>query len=461
MNQLEHIESVFFVGIGGIGMSALARYCIHQNRQVYGYDKTASPLTGQLEKEGIVIQFIDEIESLPLSFKSYNKKQWVVITPAVPKDNQILNHLIELGYEPIKRSAFLGLVAQSHYTIAIGGTHGKTTTSTLLAHIVYEAGYNMLGILGGIATNYSSNYVIRPEGKKMNGKSILITEADEFDRSFLHLHPNIGVITSTDADHLDIYGKEDELRLSFQAFANQVKDTLVLNEDVEIDHKDLVKYGSRVENQYSNLKQINGAQYFDGVVQGIPFKEQRAGLAGEHNIENAMAALVSASIAGIDLNVALKAVASFKGVKRRFERVFETRNKLVLDDYAHHPAELNALISAIRTLYPHRELNLIFQPHLYSRTSDFMDDFALALAKVDSLIIIPIYPAREKPIEGITSQALLKKVNMNKKLLMSKESTIEWAALNQPDLLVIAGAGDIDRIVLPIVEAYKNEKSTQ
>jgi len=460
MQKLSHIKSVYFVGVGGIGMSALARFCLHQEMQVYGYDKTESALTKQLTKEGVSIYFEDSEASLPEVFQAIQAENLVVLTPAIPKGNKVLQRLLSLGYVPIKRAAFLGMISRTHYTLAVAGTHGKTTTSTLLAHIMYESGYQMLGILGGLSTNYTSNYLIQAKGKQIEGKPVLVTEADEFDRSFLHLSPDIGVVTSTDADHLDIYGKPQDLLNSFQAFTDLIADTAILEQNVVLNHKKQVHYGNVSENAYNNLRNEKGNQYFDCQVAGVVYQQVKAGLPGRHNVENALAAILAATRAGAEIEQALKSVGSFKGVKRRFEKVFESESKVIIDDYAHHPAELNAIISAVRSLYPNRKMSMVFQPHLFSRTRDFMDAFAEALSHVDSLIINPIYPAREKPIEGITSEALLARVNLENKRVLTREESVKQFAVDQPQLLVIAGAGSIDRIVEPIVKSYKDAEPT-
>lgn len=460
MKGLTHIKSVYFVGVGGIGMSALARFCLHKGMQVNGYDKTSSNLTEELINQGIDITFQDEISSIPQPFQTFSDENMVVITPAIPKNNLILEGLLTIGYKPLKRSAMLGLISQTHYTLAVAGTHGKTTTSTLLAHIVYEAGFEMVGILGGISTNYKSNYIIQTEGKQVNGKPVLITEADEFDRSFLQLSPHVAVITSTDADHLDIYGKPEDLLASFQDFADLVSDTLILQERVQINHSTAVFYGSNAKNAYSNLQNKAGSQHFDLLLENQKYEDIKAGLPGKHNVENALAAILAAKQLNIPMTEIIQSVSNFKGVKRRFEKAFESPKKVIIDDYAHHPEELNAIISAVRALYPNRKMHMVFQPHLFSRTKDFMEEFAMALALVDELILNPIYPARELPIQGINSEVLLSKINLEQKQVLSREAAIEELANMRPNLLVVAGAGDIDRIVQPIVKSYQNEEST-
>lgn len=459
MQELKYIKSVYFLGVGGIGMSALARFCLYKGMRVYGYDKTPSNLTDELMTEGVQIYFEDELTSVPTEFQQKTEGNLVVFTPAIPKNNVVFNHLSRLGYEPIKRAAFLGLISQSHYTLAVAGTHGKTTTSTLLAHIIYQAGFEMLGILGGLSTNYNSNYIIRKDGRRINNQPILVTEADEFDRSFLHLAPDVSVITSTDADHLDIYGKAEDLKASFQDFASLTKETLILAEDNHIKHPSSLVYGEAASNAYSNLRNMNGNQIFDLTLGQEPFKAVKAGLPGKHNVENALGAILAAKQLNIPMDDILKSVGDFKGVKRRFEKAFENAHKVVIDDYAHHPAELNAIISAVRALYPNRKMHLVFQPHLYSRTRDFMDEFAEALAQVDHLIVNPIYPARELPMEGISSEALLGKIELEHKQVLTREETIRHFTQSRPDLLVISGAGDVDRIVEPIVKSYQNEES--
>lgn len=460
MNDFNHIKGAYFVGIGGIGMSALARYCMQNSIKVFGYDKTPSSLTKALQQEGMEITFTDHVAELPTSFRSFNQNQIVIYTPAIPRDSKIYAELENLGYAPLKRAALLGLISKSHYTLAVAGTHGKTTTSTMLAHIMYQSGYKMLGILGGLSTNYNSNYLIQEEGKTINGQPVLVTEADEFDRSFLHLEPNIAVITSTDADHLDIYGEADELNKTFQLFADSVKEKLVLNQKANILSDKKVTYGSKGDSCYSSIRQKDGKQFFAAVLNHSPVMEIEAGLPGIHNIENAVAAATVALLAGVEMAQVTEGISSFKGVKRRFEKVFDSGSHIVIDDYAHHPEELKALINAVKDLYPKKKVSMIFQPHLFSRTRDFMDSFAKELSAVDSIIVNPIYPAREAPIAGVDSEALLVKITQNDKQVLSREESIEWVEKHHPVLLIIAGAGDIDRIVEPITQIYINEKST-
>ena len=459
MNDFNHIKAAYFVGIGGIGMSALARYCKQNGMQVFGYDKTPSALTNALQMEGMEVTFTDVVNELPSSFRKFNEAQIVVYTPSIPKDSAILNELQKQGYQLLKRAALLGLISKSHYTLAVAGTHGKTTTSTMLAHIMYQSGYQMLGILGGLSTNYNSNYLIQEEGKTINGQPILVTEADEFDRSFLHLEPNIAVITSTDADHLDIYGKAEELQKTFQLFADKVKEVVVLNEKADITSDKKLVYGKQGGSYYSAIRQDKGKQYFKAVLNNNPEVEIEAGLSGAHNIENAIAAASAALVAGVDMEQVVAGITSFKGVKRRFEKVFESATHAVIDDYAHHPEELKALIHAVRELYPNRGLTMIFQPHLYSRTRDFMEGFAEVLSTVDTVIVNPIYAARELPIAGIDSEILVNKISLKEKQVLNREEAVIWVEKHQPKLLVIAGAGDIDRIVEPITQNYLNAKS--
>jgi len=467
MKQLTDIAHAYFIGIGGIGMSALARYLNQQNVKVYGYDKTPSSITDALVLEGISITFEDEIAALPSIFSSPNPDVLVVYTPAIPQELGIKKYFEKQGHTLIKRAALLGLVSANHFTIAVAGTHGKTTTSSLIAHIVYNCGYQMIGILGGLSTNFNSNYIAQKDGKTIDGRGVLVTEADEFDRSFLHLHPNIAVITSTDADHLDVYGTNTEIEQSFHAFANQIDPagTLILNEKANIAKpaiKNCIVYGNsnKTEVYYDGVQIINGRQTFDWITQTNAVRGITAGLPGLHNIENAIAAATACLQAGVEIEDITKGIVSFKGVKRRFEYAVKTDKAIVIDDYAHHPSELDALIGAVSMLYPETPITLLFQPHLYSRTRDFAAAFSKSLSAVDTVRILPIYPARELPIEGVSSNMLLESITCADSAILEKTEVLAYIKNQMPALLLIAGAGDIDRFVNPIKEIYDEQPAT-
>lgn len=457
--KLDAIKAVYFIGIGGIGMSALARYFNRIGKKVSGYDKTATPLTQKLEKEGIYIHFEDQEQSIPVGFLSIDLKNTLVIyTPAIPADHLGYNYLMSAGYTILKRSEALGIITTNTRGLAVAGTHGKTTTSSILAHIVHEYGEPVSAFLGGIATNFNSNFIHE------NGAKITVVEADEYDRSFLTLHPTAAIITSTDADHLDIYGEKDELLKSFRLFAEQVSEVLLLHEDIsegllnnkvfQRSPKKKLTYGWSSKANYQITSRIlkEGVYIMNiktpyGELLDISFP-----MAGKHNSENALAALSLAAESGLEINKLALGLASFKGIRRRFETHVNTQENVYIDDYAHHPTELNAAIAAARELYPSKKLTGIFQPHLFSRTKDFITEFATSLSALDEVILLDIYAAREAPIEGVNSARLLEKISTQKKLL-SKEETLIWVNSEKPALLMTLGAGDIDQLVNPIKQA--------
>lgn len=457
--NLDAIKAVYFIGIGGIGMSSLARYFNRIGKKVSGYDKTATPLTQKLEKEGIYIHFEDQEQSIPAGFLSIDLKNTLVIyTPAIPADHEGYNYLMSAGYTILKRSEALGIITTNTRGLAVAGTHGKTTTSSILAHIVHEYGEPVSAFLGGIATNFNSNFIHE------NGAKITVIEADEYDRSFLTLHPTAAIITSTDADHLDIYGEKDELLKSFRLFVEQVSEVLLLHEDIsegflnnkafQRSPKKMLTYGWSSKANYQITSRIlkEGVYIMNiktpyGELLDISFP-----MAGKHNSENALAALSLAAESGLEINKLALGLASFKGIRRRFETHVNTQENVYIDDYAHHPTELNAAIAAARELYPSKKLTGIFQPHLFSRTRDFITEFATSLSALDEVILLDIYAARETPIEGINSARLLEKISTQKKLL-SKEETLIWVNSEKPELLMTLGAGDIDQLVNPIKRA--------
>lgn len=442
--ELSNINRVYFVGIGGIGMSALARYFAKRGCVVCGYDKTRTALTAQLEQEGILISFLDEEETIPVAFREKYDDTLVVYTPAIPKNAQILNFFQSKGFDLKKRSQVLGIISEGMYCVAVAGTHGKTTTSSMVAHILTDTGFGCTAFLGGITTNYQSNVLY---GKN----NVVVVEADEYDRSFLTLHPDAAVITSMDADHLDIYGDESHLHESFNLFAAQLKPEgrLFIKDGLPVAGITYSASGSAAINA-QNIRVQDGCFVFDFEDGYTTIKDLKLAMPGKHNVENATAAIGVALSLGIHPNSVKKAVASFKGVKRRFETIVKNDQHIYIDDYAHHPEELKACFDAVRQLYPEKKLTVIFQPHLFSRTRDFINEFATVLSTVDELVLLDIYPARELPIEGITSQLLLDKITIENKQICAKDLAVKLIKDKSPELLVTVGAGDIDTLIEPL-----------
>ena len=432
-------HTIYLLGIGGIGMSALARYYHSLGYTVAGYDHTPSPLTRQLEHEGMAIHYEDQPELLPALI------DFVVYTPAVPRDLKEFETLRQNNIKIMKRSEALGLVSEQHFTLAIAGTHGKTTTTAMTAHILNACGKNTTAFIGGIANNFGSNLLLG-----QGTDSIMVVEADEFDRSFLRLKPAVSVINSIDADHLDIYGDRQHLVKSFNEFAQLTEKQLIVKEGLEIEGESL-RFGFGEGNDYRAeiISSGNGITDFIIVGEGTT-TEIRLPMAGRHNVLNATAAFVAARQVGIAADDIAKALTTFKGVKRRFDIRVNNGKHCYIDDYAHHPEEIRACLQAVRDAFPSKKLTLVFQPHLFSRTRDFMDEFAQILSQADELILLDIYPAREKPIEGITSGTLLEKVNLADKKLCPKAELVTLIDGERPELLVTMGAGDIDRFVEPL-----------
>jgi UDP-N-acetylmuramate--alanine ligase len=437
--DLKQIHNVYFIGIGGIGMSALARYFKNIGKQVSGYDKTPSALTKELIDSGIAIHFEDSIDLIPKEY--YIENTLVIITPAVPKTHSEWNYFVEREYNIKKRAEVLGIITKDTFCFAVAGTHGKTTTSSILGHILHESGADVTAFIGGIVENYNSNLV-------GNGKTVTVVEADEFDRSFLHLHPNIACITSMDADHLDIYGTSDAIEESFVEFANKVEDKSRLFITTELPLKG-VTVAVNEDAVYSavNVRIDNGSYIFDVKTPNGILKDFRFGLPGKHNLMNALMAIAMAINFGTPTDAIAIALASFKGIRRRFSYQIKTDELVYIDDYAHHPTEINAVYQAVRELYPTKKVLALFQPHLFSRTKDFADDFAESLSQFDELLLLDIYPAREMPMEGITSEWLLNKVESKNKKLVSKENVIEAILESDAQIIVTIGAGDIGELV--------------
>ncbi|QJD97382.1 UDP-N-acetylmuramate--L-alanine ligase [Mucilaginibacter robiniae] len=445
--ELRTIKQVYLIGIGGIGMSGLARYFHHLGCRVCGYDKTATPLTEALQQEGIEVVFTDDVSLIPDGFNTPDEQTLIIYTPAIPKDSLILNHFKNLGFDIYKRSQVLGLISQSSFTVAVAGTHGKTTTSCLITHILKSSGISCTAFLGGIASNYQTNVLY-------GDTNIMVVEADEYDRSFLTLHPDIAIITSMDADHLDIYGDHTHLTESFRMFASQIKagGKLIAKQDLPLAHSATTyTIGTEAADAYAdNIRIENGQFYFDFRNSDFTIADIAIGIPGMHNIENAVAAAQAALYLGVKAEAIKSALASFTGVKRRFEYVVKNEQHIYIDDYAHHPEELKACLSSIKKLYPNHRLTTIFQPHLYTRTRDFVDGFAEALDMADELLMLDIYPARELPIEGVSAAMILDRMHLASKYLCSKQEIITRIQQEKPELLLTVGAGDIDQIVEPL-----------
>lgn len=400
--------------------------------------------------EGIGVNYEDNEDKIPQEFKSNSDNILIIYTPAIPSNSAILNFFKQNGFDLQKRSQVLGILSQGMYTVAVAGTHGKTTTSCLIAHILQSAGNNCSAFLGGISTNYNTNVLF-------GTNNVLVVEADEYDRSFLTLHPDIAIITSMDADHLDIYGHESHLVQSFQLFASQIKPngTLIRKQGLDLATGSTYSINKKADAEAQNIRIENGNFVFDFKNQNLKLEGLILGLPGQHNIENAVAAIQVALLMDISVASIREALHSFKGVKRRFEYQLKA-GKIYVDDYAHHPEELKACFTAIKTLYPDKELTVIFQPHLFTRTRDFADDFAQILSTVDDLVLLEIYPARELPIENINSQMLFDKITLANKRICSKQQALDYIKNKQPALLLTVGAGDIDTMVLPLKNILQN-----
>ncbi len=452
MMNLDHIKRVYLLGIGGIGMSGLARYFKHLGCDVKGYDKTETDLTKALVAEGIDVIYQDDLSLVPEAFQTVSTDTLLIFTPAVPKDLQLKNFFLTQGFQLYKRSEVLGIISASRFTIAVAGTHGKTTTSTMIAHLLKDSGYDCSAFLGGISSNYNSNVLY-------GENNVVVVEADEYDRSFLTLHPNIAVVTSADADHLDIYGDEAHLIQSFELFMQRVVSDGTTIVKKGLPFSGTISYANdEVCDAYAtNIRVEDGAFYFNyTAATDYHINDIHLGIAGLHNVENAVAAITVALQLGISEDKIRAALASFRGAKRRFEYIVKKSGAIYIDDYAHHPEELRAFLASMRKLYADTKLTVIFQPHLFSRTRDFVDGFAEVLAMADELLLMDIYPARELPIDGVTSAWLLDKINLENKRLVSPSEVLAIVETEKPGLLVTVGAGDIDRLVKPLKELMEN-----
>ena len=450
--NVTQIHNVYFIGIGGIGMSALARYFNCIGKTVVGYDKTATHLTDELIAEGIAIHFEDNIAEIPSHF--YTENTLVVVTPAVPVTHSEWNYFVEREYTIKKRAEVLGIITQNTYTFAVAGTHGKTTTSAILGHILFESGVDVTAFVGGILENYDSNLIGR-------GKTVTVVEADEFDRSFLHLHPDMACVTSTDADHLDIYGDALAIEASFQEFAAKIEDksNLFVAAGLPIEGT-VVAVNQDAEYKACHVRIEEGAYVFDVQTPTELIRDLHFSLPGTHNLTNAMMALAMAKKYGVSTANIARGLQSFRGIRRRFSFQIKTDDLVYVDDYAHHPTEINAVHQAVRELYPTKKVLAVFQPHLFSRTQDFGADFAKSLSQFDRILLLEIYPARELPIAGINAQWLLDQIENPNKSIVSKSDLVAELCAAQESVLVTIGAGDIGEMVKEIKTGLEQKSRT-
>lgn len=434
--NLGNIHNVYFIGIGGIGMSALARYFKFVGKRVAGYDKTPTPLINELVELGIAIHFEDDLNLISEDFKS-KENTLVVYTPAVPESHKELQYFIHAGFQVKKRSEVLGIITKDTFCFAVAGTHGKTTTSSILTHLLKETQTPLIAFLGGISEDFNSNFVLE-------GTEYSVVEADEYDRSFLQLSPNIACITSMDADHLDIYGTDEELKKSFREFAQKVKPNgkLLVRNGLPMEG---ITYGINDASDYciTNLEIEHGTYIFDLKTPEVTLSKVRFNKPGEHNLLNGLAAFAMAVQAISQPYRLAQALSTFKGVQRRFSYQIKESNFVFIDDYAHHPTEIEAIHQAVREMHPNKSVTVVFQPHLFSRTQDFVDGFASSLSKFDCVLLLEIYPAREKPIAGVTSKWLLEKINNPNKKVVEKSALVSEINRSKPEILITMGAGDI------------------
>lgn len=463
MTNLDNIKTIFFIGIGGIGMSALARYFNARGVDVMGYDKTETSLTKQLEIEGIKIHYEDDVKHVS------NNIELVIYTPAIPKNHSQLNYFLQKNFTVKKRSEILEILSENKFTIAVGGSHGKTTVSSMIAHVLIQSNIACTAFLGGLTKNYQSNYldskIIFPNSNNDESKlEVFVIEADEYDRSFLRLQPNIAVITAVDTDHLDIYGNKENIEEAFIQFTEKIKTNgvVVANEHVTIIpkiHKPITTYGTiNADYNLKNIVSQNGELSFDIICKNGSknILEIKLPMGGSHNAENAVAASVVAMMLNIEQAKIKNAIGSFEGIKRRFEFIIKSSEIIFIDDYAHHPEEINRFLQSVREQFINKKITAIFQPHLYSRTNDLQSEFASALSLADEVILLDIYPARELPMEGVTSQLIFDKITQNNKVLLMKNELIDFLKNNaKPKIICTIGAGDIDKLVQPIKELYQ------
>lgn len=458
-------DNIYLVGIGGIGMSAIARWFNTQGLTVAGYDKTQTTLTNTLEQEGIAIHFNDDVSLIPKSFIANKDKTLVVFTPAIPDQHKELNWLKAEGFNIMKRSEVLGLITQDNFTIAVAGTHGKTTTSSMIAHILKSANQNFVAFLGGVTANYGSNLIINHNPDE---DLVVVVEADEYDRSFLRLSPDIAVVTSVEADHLDIYGSAEAIEKAFAEFIEKLKEEGVLFVQNGVTSDVLVQVQEGVEVRPYGIDEgafraegltiKEGKSHFDIVVDDDANEvcDFTLSVPGRHNAENATAAIAVCLSLGLEPEEIQKGISTFKGVKRRFEYIHQSDGVVYIDDYAHHPTEVESFLSGVKELYPDKKLTVIFQPHLFTRTRDFAEGFAKSLSLADELLLLNIYPARELPIEGVTASLILDQVTIEQKEIVADDQLINRLKNGSQEIIVTVGAGNIDRFVDQI-KAYLEE----
>jgi UDP-N-acetylmuramate--alanine ligase len=447
--KLNTYHNIYFVGIGGIGMSALAKYFHKQNKKISGYDKTSSDNTKTLEDLGINISYSDDIETIDPKYLQ-SSETLVVYTPAIPNSNVILNYFNSNHFTVLKRSEILGMITKDTFCFAVAGTHGKTTTTSILGHLMFEANQNMTAFLGGISENYNSNLI-------ENGRETTVVEADEFDRSFMTLSPNFACITSMDADHLDIYGDKESLKQSFLDFSKNISNEgkLFVHESLSVEG---ITYGidSNADYAAQNIKIVEGAYHFDLKTPNSILRNFRFHLPGCHNLNNAVAALAMALEFGCTKEKLQKGLNSYRGVKRRFSYKIKEQSFVFIDDYAHHPKEIDAVYQAIKEMHPNRKVTAVFQPHLFSRTQDFGEEFAHSLSVFDAVLLLEIYPARELPITGINASWLLEKITAPFKKLVTKSALFDVIKSIDNPVLVTMGAGDIGTLVEPLSKKILN-----
>lgn len=461
--ELEEIQRVYFIGIGGIGMSAIARYFNHEGKEVAGYDLTSTDLTNQLKEEGIEVHFDESVESIPNSFTDATNKSntLIVYTPAVSKDNLIYKYFESNGFDIEKRAPILGRITNSETTlIAVSGTHGKTTISSMIAHVIAHSNVDCTAFLGGIMNNYNSNFMYHSKPKFM------VVEADEFDRSFLHLNPDVAVITSMDNEHMDVYKDSEQLKQSFNQFVKRInkKGELILKHGLSVNTSGInhtyYSLDSGSDISISNFEINEGKFKFDYLDGKDQIENIELSIEGKHNIENSIAAISVCRRIGLSDDSIKEGIQSFAGVKRRFE--FHVRNDetVYIDDYAHHPEEVKTCINSVRELFPGKKVTGIFQPHLFSRTRDFMEEFANSLSLLDELILLEIYPAREIPIDGVTSETLASLVKIESKNVFQKENLVQELSKMDLEILITMGAGDISNMIVSIKEMLINKMSS-
>jgi len=448
--DINSIKSVYFIGIGGIGMSALARYFKFIGKEVAGYDKVSTQLTQELEVAGIEIHYEDNVDLIRANYKEV-ASTLVVVTPAVPQEHSEWNYFIANQFEIKKRSEVLGIITKDTYCFAVAGTHGKTTTTSILGHLLFQAGLDVTAFVGGVVENYQTNLI-------GSGKTITVVEADEFDRSFLRLFPNVACITSTEADHLDIFGTAEEMLVAFNDFANRLPNAnkLFVTEAVDLEGV-RVGFGSSCTYQAKNIKVENGWYVFDLVTPNETIHNVYFGLPGRHNLSNALMAFAMANDYGVDAKQLVEGLKSFRGVRRRFSYKIRREDLIYIDDYAHHPTEIKAASQAVHEMHGDKKIVAVFQPHLYSRTRDFMEEFAAALSTFDNVILLDIYPARELPIEGVTSAKLLEQLTSKEKHLVPKEELLAHLKASDAEIILTIGAGDIGEMVQDIKIALEEK----